>query len=644
MRIVTARRISQTFFLLLFLWFCVVTTLGGRYWQLRGWPVNWFLQLDPLAALGTLLTTGTLFSGLAWALATVALTALLGRFFCAWLCPFGAMHHFIGWLGRRRRPLKDRLANNDYHPAQAVKYYLLLALLAAAAGDLIARLRLGASGRPALGWLLAAGVVALAVLTARRLWPKLKDAVLGSLAFMLLGLALAWWASPSSVAAASLQTGLLDPIPLAQRSLNLILLPAADAALGQISVAQRHYQGAWLIAALFIAALLMNLKVPRFYCRFVCPLGALMGILGRWALWRVGRSQAKCRGCQLCQADCEGACAPGREVRQSECVLCMNCLDSCRDGLNTYQRPRSAMGEITGPDLTRRGVVASLVGGFAAVPALRLGGLVGPAWQPGLIRPPGALDEARFVERCIKCGQCMRVCPTNVIQPSGWETGLEALWTPALNMRMGTSGCQLNCVACGQLCPTAAIRPITLEEKRGLGAYAAVGPIRLGTAFVDPGRCLPWAFDRPCIVCQENCPVSPKAITTREHFGLVRGGLTLARREGEFLLLSGAELPTGRLATGDYFVQPAGQTGVSPTRWRIQANDRSSLTLASGAAPELAPGASLEITVRLQRPVVDPARCIGCGVCEHECPVSGLRAIRVSAENETRSQKSSLLL
>jgi len=41
---------------------------------------------------------------------------------------------------------------------------------------------------------------------------------------------------------------------------------------------------------------------------------------------------------------------------------------------------------------------------------------------------------------------------------------------------------------------------------------------------------------------------------------------------------------------------------------------------------------------------VDPAQCIGCGVCEHECPVKGRRAIRVTAENETRQARHRLLL
>ena len=41
-------------------------------------------------------------------------------------------------------------------------------------------------------------------------------------------------------------------------------------------------------------------------------------------------------------------------------------------------------------------------------------------------------------------------------------------------------------------------------------------PIRLGTAFYDRGRCLPWAMATDCIVCEEWCPVSPKAIYVQE--------------------------------------------------------------------------------------------------------------------------------
>jgi hypothetical protein len=59
---------------------------------------------------------------------------------------------------------------------------------------------------------------------------------------------------------------------------------------------------------------------------------------------------------------------------------------------------------------------------------------------------------------------------------------------------------------------------LTLAEKLGKGKFSADGPVKIGTARFDHTKCLPWAFNTPCIVCQENCPVSPKAIYTREIF------------------------------------------------------------------------------------------------------------------------------
>jgi ferredoxin len=273
---------------------------------------------------------------------------------------------------------------------------------------------------------------------------------------------------------------------------------------------------------------------------------------------------------------------------------------------------------------------------------------MGANWNSAIIRPPGALDEERFLQRCIRCGQCMKVCPTNVIQPGGIQGGLETLWTPMLNNRIGTSGCQLHCIACGSVCPTAAIRPISLDEKLGRGKFTSSGPIRLGTAFVDRGRCLPWAMDRPCIVCQENCPVSPKAIIVREQFSTIRGGRAKVQAaRGATLELTGTTLASGQLGGGDYYCLLGGR------RLAISGNDATSLTLTEPFShphsqnqnlPAPSVGQDVEIQIRLQQPYVDVRACIGCGVCEHECPVSGQRAIRVTAENESRSRRHSLLL
>jgi ferredoxin len=577
MRIVSVRRISQIFFLIMFLWFCVTATLGANWWQWRGWPINWLLDLDPLTSLATVLATGTLYATLTWSLVAVGLTLFLGRFFCGFACPLGTINQATGWLARRGLTLAGRLEANRHRRAQAWKYYFLAFFLALAG----------------MG---------------------------------------------------SVQTGLIDPLPLLHRSVNLALLPLADNGLGLLSGEPRFYASAWFIGVIFLGVVGLNLVLPRFFCRFICPLGALFGLLGRFSPWRIGKTSDKCGDCCICEEYCEGACRPSGTVIIGECVLCMNCLDCCPAGRVTFAGKASTAGEAGLPDLSRRGFIVA-GSGLLLASMWGVGGLAGSDRNASLIRPPGALDEERFLARCIRCGQCMRICPGNIIQPAMLEAGVQGLWTPAVNYRLGRSGCQPNCIACGQVCPTAAIRPLSLDEKQGMGDFAAQGPIRLGTAFVDRNRCLPWAMDQPCLVCHELCPVSPKAIFTRTAFETIRDGQALpARVQGPSVELAAA-IPAGvNLASGDYYVRPTGQPEAALRR--ITGVARPGLTLERPLAADGldSAGARVDIVVRLERPFMDPARCIGCGMCEHECPVSGRRAIRVYSENESRSRSGRLLI
>ena len=670
MRIVTIRRLSQLFFLLLLVWLVIVTTPGQGWRQLRGWPVNWLLQLDPLLAIGTALTTGAVYAGLAWAAVTIVLTFVFGRFFCGWVCPLGAINQAVGYLGRRGKPAAVQIELNRYRPAQAIKYYVLAFLLSAGAGGAIARLASLADVRGVAFYLVAGAVLAaaagLALLRVIRNLPRAL-AVLAGLLLVWGGLGI--FLPGSQASAFSLQSGLLDPLPLVHRSLSLVVLPIADALTGNnVSYGARFYSTAGLIGGVFLAIVLANLLIPRFFCRFVCPLGALLGLVSRLAFWRVGRTRADCSGCRLCEKNCDGACEVHTKVRTDECVLCLNCLDDCRDGLVSLRAAVPAETQQKATDISRRGVLASLAAGLALPPVLRLAGPTGPDADAGLIRPPGSQEETEFLARCTKCGQCMRVCPTNVLQPASLQAGLEGLWTPALNNRIGASGCQLNCVACSQVCPTAAIRPISLDEKLGRGSFAAKGPLRIGTAFIDRGRCLPWAMDRPCIVCQENCPVSPKAIYVREVLSPVRQEpLTFAcalSRAGEERMdnnwpieLASPILKPGVFAGGDYYCLPGGAAEATsspllratpPVPAPILEHTATTVTFGPGSWADwltrLRPGDRLVVQVRLQQPYVDPQLCIGCGICEHECPVAGLRAVRVTCENESRNPWHGLVL
>ena len=214
MKITTVRRISQLFFFALFLWFCIVTTVGEKFWQIRNWPINWILQLDPLVALGHDTFNRANFTGLCIArLGTVILTIIFGRFFCGWICPFGAIHQFVGYLGQSRQ--KSCRENPAKQISQGPVH------------------KISGSGF------------------------------------------LSWYGGVSFAGKHACKQDLLDPIPLVTRSFHLVLLPILDRGTYLTSVNARYYEFGWLILAVFATAVLLNLVIPRFYCRFICPTGRI---------------------------------------------------------------------------------------------------------------------------------------------------------------------------------------------------------------------------------------------------------------------------------------------------------------------------------------------------------------------------------
>jgi ferredoxin len=157
-------------------------------------------------------------------------------------------------------------------------------------------------------------------------------------------------------------------------------------------------------------------------------------------------------------------------------------------------------------DLGRRSLLLAGAAGVGTVLIARSSAQgEGHIYNPALIRPPGSVTEEEFLGKCIRCGECMKVCPTNAIQPSAGEAGMVGLWTPVLKMKMGY--CEYECNLCQQVCPTHAIQLMTLEEKQ---------KVKIGLAFFDRNRCLPYASARTCIVCEEHCPTPKKAIWFQE--------------------------------------------------------------------------------------------------------------------------------
>lgn len=305
----------------------------------------------------------------------------------------------------------------------------------------------------------------------------------------------------------SLQVGLLDPIAFTTRAFATYIWPVFSMTGLPVSLRPEIFEGAFFIGLLFLAVVAANRWIRRFWCRSLCPLGALLGLLATTAPCRIQRDTEKCINCGLCASHCQGACEPDGDHRVHECHVCLNCVEICPEDAVHYRRSRDEAPE-RGFSLSRRKLLGGLFAGAAFFTFFRSTTGSANKVKEDLIRPPGSLPEQDFLRKCIKCGQCMRVCPSNGLHPTLLEAGLEGIWTPHFIMEIGY--CEYNCNLCGRVCPTGAIRNFSISKK--LGQEKNQEPIRIGTAFFDRGRCLPWAMDTECIVCEEVCPTSPKAI------------------------------------------------------------------------------------------------------------------------------------
>jgi MauM/NapG family ferredoxin protein len=454
---VLARRLSQIFFLLLFVVLFLKTTYTGQD-ELQ-WPVDLFFRFDPLILAAHLLNHDKLVLRLFLSLLLVGLTLVLGRFFCGWICPTGTTLD-----GCRRLLFSPRPDRGYALQLRRVKYYLLFFLLGAA----LLSINLVGLFDPLSLLYRTLGIV---------VYPMVSYGLEESFTKAYeLGKPLTYVSEPLY--------GYMKETVLPFRK-QVFLLP-------------------FLTFFLFAAIVALERVDRRFWCRAFCPLGALYGLVARFS-WLRRRPFKLCKDCGDCQIVCKMGSIDAEAVPQhqmAECQLCMSCQEACQKDRVSFKfgakMARPAL------DLGRRQVVTAVAAGAVAVPLIRLGSVV---HRPDeyLLRPPGVESETKFLSTCVRCGECFKVCPTGGLQPLWWEEGLDGLYTSRLVPRLGY--CEYNCTLCSQVCPTGAIPTLPLDVKQAS---------RMGTAFIHNSRCIPYIEGRDCLVCEEHCPTAPKAITYYE--------------------------------------------------------------------------------------------------------------------------------
>ncbi len=427
------RRYIQYIFLILFIIFIFETEYPLKEYL----SINGFLRMDPLIFLGTFISSLNFVNLFIPAIILLIFTLIIGKFFCGYICPMGTIIDISD-------SIIDKEINKDKERIRlrSLKYYILIVI------------------------------------------------VISSIS----GLSLIYLMDPLTIITRFFSY-FIYPILISLLNLILYIIKPFAQYLGFFNISHKVYKtpifGSYIITFVIFGIIIsLGFINRRFWCRNLCPLGALLGLISRFSLLNRFVKNG-CNDCSICIDNCSinAIDKDPRNTLKDECIRCLKCLSICPNSSVSFKY----FSHNTGVDISKRAFLSSVgVGVLLGFSIKRESKMF---INRGIIRPPGALPEALFVNRCVRCSLCIKVCVTNTLQPSLFEKGLQGFWTPRLYSRL--AGCEQNCNLCGIVCPTKAIRELSLEEKK----YA-----KIGTASLIRERCIVWQQDKLCFICDEACP------------------------------------------------------------------------------------------------------------------------------------------
>lgn len=446
--------------------------------QIEGWFIDGLAQTQFVPAWQSALA-GIVWPSLAIFAAFIVGALLFGRVYCSFLCPFGILQDVVSWISRKFKKAKNRA----YKYARPVKWV-----------------------RP-----LVVAVIVVASLLG-----------FGSVAW-------AW----------------LDPYSQFGRFAHLLLKPAVVEGNNAIVGSMDKVSSWWYMVnpgwphlgwALIPMLLLLAVAIVfaamrgRLYCNTICPVGAILGFLSKFAAFRVIIDKGSCVKCAKCMKSCKSQCIDLKTVSidHSRCVNCFDCVSVCDNKGIKYQFTwKKGKGQATPPppkkkktpppstpdDVPSEGSPVMVMlphtdrRAFLGATALGLlttltscagrktGGIVKSAYNPLAISPPGSGSIDDFLSSCTGCQLCVAACPGNCLEPSYMEYGAKGIFKPRMTYRRGF--CQFECTTCSNVCPAGAIKPLTRDEKK----VEAVGKADLRL-----GNCIAANDKTDCGACAEHCP------------------------------------------------------------------------------------------------------------------------------------------
>lgn len=384
-------------------------------------------------------------------IALVLLTLLMGRIYCSVICPLGVLQDIFGWFGKKAK--KNRYTYSK--PMNILRYVML--------GILVVALVAGFGSIAALiAPYSAFGRIASNLFAPIYLWGN--------------NLLVAWAESVDSYAFYSVDVWLKGGITLV------------------------------VAVVTFVVLFVLAFKNGRTYCNTICPVGTVLGFLSRYSWLKPVIDTSKCNGCGLCARNCKASCIDSKNhaIDYSRCVVCLDCIDKCRQGAIKYvarskssQAPSGASADkgrrafVTATAMVAGAGIAKaqqlkMDGGFATIEDKKI-----PKRETPLT-PPGSLSAKNLAQHCTACQLCVSVCPNQVLRPS---SDLSNFMQPETSYERGY--CRPECVKCSEVCPTGAIKPITKEEKTA---------IQIGHAVWIADNCIVNTDGQKCGNCARHCP------------------------------------------------------------------------------------------------------------------------------------------